>query len=107
MQGWLFSPDRLAPTFGFEVSVWLRGEFRAGVHDAVADNKTGGAIKKIGENRYQLTVFNLRYARGVLGRSGIYWWTVGIVQVNPKYIDYGLQASPARLRYEALGRPKK
>jgi hypothetical protein len=102
---WEWVGDALAPTYGFEVSVWLSNEARASVHDAVQDNKKGGAIEKIGNNRYRLKVSNLRYAKGVLGRSGIYRWTVGIVRVNPQYIDYGLQANYTLLRYENINIP--
>jgi hypothetical protein len=100
---WEWVGDTLPPRFGFEVSVWLPNEFRAGVHDAVKDNAPGGEIVQVGPNRYQLRVTDIRYARGVLGRTNNYLWTVGIVQVNPGYIDYGLEANPAQLRYESPG----
>ena len=57
---------------------------------------------QIGPNRYQLRVTDIQYARGVLGRTNNYLWTVGIVQINPSYIDYGLEADPAQLRYENI-----
>ncbi|MBN1220783.1 MAG: hypothetical protein JXM69_17815 [Anaerolineae bacterium] len=98
---WEWIGDPLAPRFGFEVSVWLEGQARAGVHNAVRDNTTKGDLEQIGRNRYRLTVSNIRYAAGVSGRSGTYLWTVGIVQVNPGYVDYGLEANPARMRYVA------
>jgi hypothetical protein len=97
---WEWVGDPLAPRFGFEVSVWLAGEGRSGVHDAVADSRGDGDLKQIGPNRYLLTVTDIRYAAGVLGRTNNYLWTVGIVQVNPNYVDYGLQADPAQMRYE-------
>jgi hypothetical protein len=99
---WEWIGDPLAPRFGFEVSTWLPNEYRAGVHDAVKDNAPGGEIVQIGPHRYQLRVTNIRYAQGVQGRTNNYLWTVGIVQVNPNYVDYQLQADPAQLRYEAL-----
>jgi hypothetical protein len=87
--------------YGFEVRVWREGESPAGVHDAVLDN-TQGSIEKIGENRYRLQV-DISQAAGVRKRSGEYLWTVALVQISPIYADFGLQAEPARLRYEAGG----
>jgi hypothetical protein len=96
---WEWVGDTLPPRFGFEVSVWQEGAARAGVHDAVIDNGPNGEIEQIGENRYKLSVTNIRFAKGVESRSGPYQWTVGIVQVNPNYVDYGLEADPAHLQY--------
>jgi hypothetical protein len=96
---WEWVGDPLAPRFGFEVSVWLEGEPRAGVHDAVRDNGPDGEIEQIGENRYRLSVTDIQYAAGVLSRDGLYQWTVGIVQVNPNYVDYRLEADPVPLFY--------
>jgi hypothetical protein len=87
--------------FGFEVRVWREGEPPAGVHDAVLDNRQG-RIEKIGENRYRLQV-DIRQAAGVRERTGEYLWTVALVQLSPTYADLGLQAEPARLRFEAGG----
>lgn len=87
--------------FGFEIRVWREGEPPAGVHNAVLDN-TQGRIEKIGENRYRLQV-DISQAAGVRERSGEYLWTVALVQISPNYADLGLQAEPARLRYEAGG----
>ncbi len=87
--------------FGFEVRVWREGESPAGVHDAVLDNQDG-TIETIGENRYRLSV-DIADAPGVQGRSGIYLWTVVLVQVSPTYADLGQQADPAYLRFEAGG----
>jgi hypothetical protein len=81
----------------------LPGEPQAGVHDAVLDHREG-RIEAIGRNRYRLKVSDIRYARGVLGRAGIYNWTVAIVQVDPNYAEFGLQAVPARFPYEPFPR---
>lgn len=97
--------DPLAPKYGFEVRAWLQGEPPLGVHDAVLDSQVGG-IEQIGPNRYQLKVGNIRYAKGVLGREGNYYWTVLVVQVSPTYVDFGLQAVPARFRYEPFRNEK-
>jgi hypothetical protein len=69
------------------------------------DSQVGG-IEQIGPNRYQLKVGNIRYAKGVLGREGNYYWTVLVVQVSPTYVDFGLQAVPARFRYEPFRNEK-
>jgi tetratricopeptide (TPR) repeat protein len=91
----------LPPGYGFEVRVWREGEPPAGVHNAVMDNRNGN-VKNIGGDQYRLSV-DIREAAGVRGRSGIYLWTVALVQVNPGYVDLGQQADPARLRFEAGG----
>jgi hypothetical protein len=90
------------PGFGFEVRVWREGEPPAGVHDAVLDNQTG-RIEKVGENQYRLQV-DIHQAAGVRERTGEYLWTVVLVQISPDYADSGLQAEPARLRFEAGGK---
>jgi hypothetical protein len=100
---WLWQGDPIPPAFGFEVSVWLPGEAQAGVHDAVEDARQG-IIERIGDNHYRLRVSNLRYAKGVLGREGTYWWTTALVRVDPIYEGVGNQALPLKLRYEPLGR---
>lgn len=90
----------LPPGFGFEVRVWREGETPSGVHNAQLDN-TNGNIKHDG-NRYRLSI-DIREAAGVQGRSGIYSWSVALVQVSPTYADLGQQADPAQLRFEAGG----
>jgi len=88
----------LPPGYGFEVRVWREGETPMGVHNALLDNQNGN-IKKDG-SRYRLSV-NIREAAGVRGRSGVYWWSVGIVQLSPTYVDLGWQADPAHLQFDA------
>jgi hypothetical protein len=94
---WLWEGP-LEPGQGFEVRVWLDGEEPLGAHDAVADN-TNGTVQAIDENHYRLQT-NIRDAIGVRGRTGIYLWTVTLVQVEPNYLDLGIQASPAELRFD-------
>ena len=94
---WLWEGP-LEPNQGFEVRVWLDGEEPLGAHDAVADNMNG-AIQTIDENHYRLQT-NIRDAIGVRGRTGIYLWTVALVQVEPSYLDLGIQAQPAELRFD-------
>jgi hypothetical protein len=96
---WEWTGGPLPLEYGFEVRVWLTGEPQAGVHDAVLDRREG-RIESLGPDRYQLKVGNIRYAQGVLGREGIYNWTVAVVRVSPSYADFGLQAVPARFLYE-------
>jgi tetratricopeptide (TPR) repeat protein len=86
------------PGTGFEVRVWREGEPPAGVHNAVLDNQNGN-IKHEGGNRYSLST-DIREAAGVQARSGIYLWTVALVQISPEYADLGRQADPAHLRFE-------
>jgi tetratricopeptide (TPR) repeat protein len=86
------------PGTGFEVRVWREGEPPAGVHDAVLDNQNGN-IKHVDGNRYKLST-DIREAAGVQARSGIYLWTVALVQISPEYADLGRQADPAHLRFE-------
>ncbi len=97
---WSWVGDPIPPQFGFEVSVWLPGEAQAGVHDAVMDAQQGG-IDSLGGDRYRLKVGNIRFAAGVKGRTGTYFWTVAIVRVSPNYETFGLQPPPVRFRYEA------
>jgi len=97
---WQWEGD-LPPEMGFEVRVWLEEEPPAGVHDAILDNQQG-KIEKIGENRYRSQV-DISEAAGVRGRTGLYLWTVALVQISPVYADLGLIAEPALLRFEAGG----
>lgn len=97
---WEWSGDPIPPEFGFEVYVWLEGYPQTVIHNAVRDHKTG-RIEQIGQSRYHLGEDTIRYAKGVLGSSGIYSWTVALVQIDPTYADFGLQAPPLRFRYEA------
>jgi hypothetical protein len=87
--------------FGFEVRVWLEGEFPAGAHNAVLDNENG-LIESLGNNHYRLTI-DISDAAGVRGRSGEYLWTVALVQISPDYVDMGQQAAPAQLRFDMPG----
>ncbi len=91
----------MPPGFGFEVRVWREGEPQAGAHDALLDNQSGN-IQNIDGQKYRLNT-NIEEAAGVGGRSGIYLWTVALVQVSPSYADLGQQAEPAQLRLEVLG----
>jgi hypothetical protein len=91
----------LSPDQGFEVRVWREGEPPAGAHDAVIDNKNG-QVQALGNNTYRLSI-NIKDAFGVKGRGGEYLWTVVLIQVAPEYRDLGIQAPPARLRFEAPG----
>ncbi len=86
---------------GFEVRIWRDGEPPTGVHNAVLDNKNG-TIEALGNNRYRL-VADITDAFGVKGRGGEYNWTVAVVQIEPVYQDLGIQAPPARLRFDVPG----
>jgi hypothetical protein len=97
---WQWSGD-LPPDTGFEVRVWREGESPAGVHNASQDNQAG-RIETISENRYRLIV-DITEAAGVQGRTGEYWWTVGLIQISPEYKYIGEESSPARFRFEAGG----
>lgn len=81
--------------------VWREGEPQAGAHDALLDNQNGN-IQNIDGQKYRLNT-DIEWAAGVGGRSGIYLWTVALVQVSPSYADLGQQATPAQLRLELLG----
>ncbi|UCC88183.1 MAG: protein kinase [Anaerolineales bacterium] len=87
--------------FGFEVRVWREGESPAGAHNAVLDNQNGN-IEQFEGDKYRLNA-DIAEAAGVQGRSGIYLWSVSLVQIRPQYADLGLQADPARLRFEVAG----
>lgn len=65
------------------------------------DNQNG-AIKNLGNNRYELNV-NIKDAAGVLNNSGEYLWTVALVRITPKYRDLGQQAPPGRFLFAAPG----
>jgi len=94
-------PEGVPPGFGFEVRVWRKGEPPLGAHDALLDNLSGN-IQTIDAGKYRLNI-DIEEAAGVGGRSGIYLWTVALVQVSPSYADLGQQASPAQLRLELFG----
>jgi serine/threonine protein kinase len=91
----------LRPDQGFEVRVWREGEPPAGAHDAVLDNKNG-QVQALGNNTFRLNI-NIKDAFGVKGRRGEYLWTIVLIQVSPEYKDLGIQAPPARLRFEPPG----
>ena len=92
----------LPPEYGFEVRVWRQGVANHyGVHNAVLDNQNGN-IKRTGNNTYRLDV-DIKDAAGVKGQSGEYLWTVALVQISPNYVDLGMEAEPAPLRFEAGG----
>ncbi len=82
---------------GFEVRVWREGELPVGAHDAVLDNRQG-RVKSLGNNEYQLTT-DIAHASGVRNRSGVYFWTVALVRIDPAYEDLGIQAQPAHLMF--------
>lgn len=88
--------------FGFEVRVWREGEEPTGAHNALLDQKEG-RIERISDHKYRL-IIDIRQAAGVRDRTGIYLWTIALVQLHPTYMDYGLQAQPTRLRFEAGGK---
>lgn len=95
----------LPAEYGFEVRVWRDGQQPAGVHNAELDNKNGGAVKSLGNNKYALDV-DIKDAAGVVGHSGEYLWTVALVRISPKYKDLGPQAPqapPGRLTFAAPG----
>jgi serine/threonine protein kinase len=91
----------LAENQGFEVRVWQADEPPAGVHDAVLDNHQG-KVEAVGNQTYRLIV-DITEAPGVRQRRGEFNWSVVLVQIDPEYRDLGLQAPPARLRFEPPG----
>jgi len=95
---WEWTGD-VPPGSGFEVRVWREGQPPLGAHDAVLDNQNGN-IKNVNRDTYRLRT-NIRESAGVQGQSGIYFWTVALVQISPAYADLGQQAEPALLRFEA------
>jgi hypothetical protein len=52
-----------------------------------------------GNNTFQLSV-DISNAAGVEGVTGVYLWTVVLVQFSPEYKDLGIQAEPGLLRFE-------
>jgi len=97
---WEWSGD-IPPGSGFEVRVWREGEPPLGAHNSVLDNRYG-LIEDLGGGRYRLSM-DISAAAGVQGRASNYLWTVALVQIDPAYADLGLQAEPARLRYDGGG----
>ncbi len=93
----LFDPARQ----GFEIRVWRDGEPPLGAHDAVLDNKNG-QVKALGQNTYSLEI-NISGAAGVKGRSGEYWWTVSLVEIEPAYQPLNIQATPEHLCFAVSG----
>jgi len=81
--------------------VWRDGEPPAGVHNALLDNQNG-LIEALGNDIYRLTA-DISEAAGVRNRGGEYNWTVVLVQIEPAYQDLGVQAEPARFRFEPPG----
>jgi tetratricopeptide (TPR) repeat protein len=97
---WEWTGD-VPPGSGFEVRVWREGEPPYAAHNSVLDNRYG-LIEDLGGGRYRLSM-DISAAAGVRGRASIYFWTVALVQIDPAYADLGLQAEPARLRYDGGG----
>ncbi len=87
----------LAEDQGFEVRVWREGEPPLGAHDAVADNQAS-SVESLGQDKYRLEI-NIKDAAGIEGR-GEYFWSVALIRIAPEYVDLGIQAPPARLRFE-------
>lgn len=98
---WLWTGGDLPSEYGFEVRVWKEGRFQTGVHNAILDNQNGN-VKRVSSNQYQLTT-DIGDAAGVKGQSGLYLWTVAVVQIEPEYADIGLAAEPVQMRYAAPG----
>jgi hypothetical protein len=86
---------------GFEVRVWREGEMPTGAHDAVADN-LDGSITSPATGAYQIEL-DISDVPGVQGRTGDYFWTVLLVQIEPEYRELGVQAPLGQLRFEAPG----
>jgi hypothetical protein len=85
---------------GFEVRIWRDGEAPSGVHNSVLDNRQG-KIQALGNGTYQLMA-DITETPGVNKRGGEYNWTVILVELEP-YRELGIQAPPARLRFDAPG----
>jgi hypothetical protein len=104
---WLWGGS-LEANQGFEIRVWQDGKEQLGVHNAVlantVDKDKQGGIEHLGSNTYRL-VADIANAPGVLNTSGVYSWTVVLVQIDPEYNDLHIQADPGRLHFVPPGPP--
>jgi hypothetical protein len=99
---WQWNGQFDSSTQGFEVRVWREGGPPLGVHNALEDNQQG-KIVALGNSTYRL-IADISNAPGVLHQTGMYSWTVVLVQISPGYEgNLGIQAAPGRLRFEAGG----
>lgn len=95
---WRWSGE-LPDTCGFEVRVWRKDEEPLGAHDALKSNKNGD-IQAVGDKTYRLIITDLRGVDGISHRPGEYFWTVGLVELEPAYKYLGVEAKPGLLRVD-------
>jgi hypothetical protein len=91
---WQWTGRPLPPGLSFEVRLWPAGDaIHYGAHDALA---TAGEIRRI-DNTYLLRL-DLNGAHAVSQQGpGDYWWTVGVVTIEPAYQDRQMEAPPQPL----------
>jgi hypothetical protein len=92
---WHWRGEPLAPGQGFEVRVWQSGDsVHYGAHDAVAGR---ALLRQIGDSYILRLDMNGAHSVGQ-GGAGDYWWSVGVVAIDPAYQDLGSEAPPRSLR---------
>lgn len=76
-------PGELSDDLSFEIRVWLGDEERVGAHDArfLRQNPT---FQRLDERTYTVTLV-LSGATGVKRTAADYFWSVGIVRIEPEY----------------------
>ncbi len=73
---------------GFEVRVWRDSTIHWGAHNAVEDSQAD-KVQPLPNNTYRLEIGDIKSAEGVKGGSGLYQWTVALVEIYPTYKNLG------------------
>jgi serine/threonine protein phosphatase PrpC len=91
---WIW-PGELSDDLSFEIRVWLPGSRPEGVHDARL-LKQDPTFQALDGDKYSVTL-TLRGARGLKGTSSDYFWSVGVVRIEPGYEWLNLEADPRNI----------
>ncbi|MCB0163905.1 MAG: serine/threonine protein kinase [Anaerolineae bacterium] len=93
----------LMDNFGFEVRLWPDGVESLGIHSSIDDNKNG-LIKKRDNYEYSLTIENIASTEPVKrSGSGVYNWTVLLIQLDPYDPNLGIEAASGQVRIGVPG----
>ena len=93
----------LMDNFGFEVRLWQDRAESLGIHSSIDDNKNG-VIKKQDNNEYSLTIENIASTEPVKrSGSGVYNWTVLLIQLDPYDPNLGIEAASGQVRIGVPG----
>jgi hypothetical protein len=87
-------PGELTDQLSFEIRVWLEGTHPQGVYDA-KELKHNPTFVPLGEHQYAVTL--KLSSPGVTSTSSDYFWSVGVVQIDPEYKWLDLESEARRI----------